>query len=99
LIITNTNAVRRVAAGNYSQDDFSTATEMISGQIDEWQIEYCTLVNASKHIIVGGNNNRSGELFDPSEIVSYALETKHRIFVSVTMEYGEFAKEGSKRFL
>eukprot|EP00475_Leptophrys_vorax_P025481 TRINITY_DN356_c0_g1_i1.p1 TRINITY_DN356_c0_g1~~TRINITY_DN356_c0_g1_i1.p1 ORF type:complete len:920 (-),score=244.10 TRINITY_DN356_c0_g1_i1:29-2722(-) len=98
LIITNSMFVRRTAAGTGSVSDFEAASALISEQIDNWQIEYCTLVNSNRKIVISSNAIRSGQEFDPSGIVSRVLESGLRVYVSVTMPYDEFVLEGSKRF-
>jgi twitching motility protein PilJ len=65
----------------------------------ERQIEFATLVDSNLKIVAGANNNRVNETWDPSGVVSKVLELNTRIIVSTTMEWSDFMKEGSIRWL
>eukprot|EP00475_Leptophrys_vorax_P037119 TRINITY_DN635_c0_g1_i4.p1 TRINITY_DN635_c0_g1~~TRINITY_DN635_c0_g1_i4.p1 ORF type:complete len:911 (-),score=230.86 TRINITY_DN635_c0_g1_i4:145-2877(-) len=99
LIIAGSLSIRRVTEGLGSSTDFTETSATLSRQVDNWKIEYCTLVNRSRMIVAGGNkNNRMGEVFDPSGAVTKAMQLKNRIYASVEISYSEFEKEGAKQF-
>jgi hypothetical protein len=61
--------------------------------------EFFTLVDVNRTILSSANANRSGEIFDPSGIVSDVLTNNRRLIVTVNMTNAEFRKEGAARYL
>jgi hypothetical protein len=74
------------------------ALELVS-EMTNRKLEYATLVGKDLRIIAGSNRNRTGEVFDPSGVVSDVLENARRIVVTTVMSNAEFKLEGSKRWL
>jgi hypothetical protein len=70
-----------------------------TAEMNSRKIEFVTLVGTDSRIILGVNNNRSGEVFDPSGVVSHVLATNQRIVVTSKMINSEFRLEGAKRWL
>jgi hypothetical protein len=73
--------------------------ELLSDQASTLQFEFATLVSSNFTIQVGANNNRRGQIFNPSNVARRAIELEAPIAVSLEMDYSEFAQEGAPRFL
>jgi twitching motility protein PilJ len=76
----------------------SVLSKLVS-EMNSRKIEFATLVGTNKKIILGANNNRTGQSFDPSGIVTDVLTNNRRLAVTVTMTNSEFQMEGAKRWL
>jgi twitching motility protein PilJ len=76
----------------------SVLSKLVS-EMNSRKVEYATLVGADKRIILGANNNRTGQLFDPSGVVTDVLTKNQRLAVTALMDNSEFQLEGAKRWL
>jgi twitching motility protein PilJ len=77
----------------------SSVLAVFTSEMNSRKLEFVTLVGADSRIILGVNNNRSGEVFDPSGVVSRVLQTGQRIVVTTMMNNSYFRLEGAKRWL
>jgi twitching motility protein PilJ len=77
----------------------SSILDAFTSEMNSRKLEFVTLVGADSRIILGVNNDRSGEVFDPSGVVSRVLATNQRIVVTTVMDNSEFRLEGAKRWL
>jgi hypothetical protein len=73
--------------------------QTLSGQVDNLQFEFATLVASNCTVQVGANNDRRGEIFDPSNVATRAMELGSPIAVTLEMDYSDFVREGAPRFL
>ena len=87
------------AAQSYSNSrtiDFSLkeqVQQILSNEIRSRQIEYATLVGEDLKIIVNGNNNRTGEIFNPQNLVREVLNTPRQIKSSEIVTQQELLQE------
>jgi len=67
--------------------------KILQNEIKARDIEYATLVGIDRKIIVNANAPRSGELFDPNELVSRVLATSEQIKSTQIVEIAELKAE------
>ncbi|MBR8826471.1 MAG: GAF domain-containing protein [Gomphosphaeria aponina SAG 52.96 = DSM 107014] len=67
--------------------------EILHNEIKAREIEYAALVGKDLKIIVNGNKNRSGEVFNPNNLVQEVLEKPQQIKTSEIVKWEELAKE------
>ena len=67
--------------------------EILENEIKARNIEYATLVGKDLRIIVNGNNNRNGEVFNPNNLVSETFKTSKQIKSSEIVSWEELEKE------
>eukprot|EP00475_Leptophrys_vorax_P016231 TRINITY_DN2267_c0_g1_i5.p1 TRINITY_DN2267_c0_g1~~TRINITY_DN2267_c0_g1_i5.p1 ORF type:complete len:602 (-),score=163.50 TRINITY_DN2267_c0_g1_i5:899-2599(-) len=99
LTLAYTDSYRRTVQGTEQPGDISDVVSSLREVMIARKIEFATLVNRDSKIIACANNNRTGEIWDPSGVVNKTLELNTRIIVSVAMEWDDFMKEGSMRWL
>ena len=93
----NTTIVR--AASVYAEDQTLTpdlqnqVKQILQNEIKVRQIEYATLVGRDSRIIVNANRDRSGEIFNPNNLVSQIFNNPEPIKVSEIVSWAELAKE------
>jgi twitching motility protein PilJ len=68
---------------------------ILQNEIKARKIEYATLVGRDLRIIVNANNDRSGEAFNPSNLVSEVIRNSKQIKASKIVSWSELRKEGS----
>ncbi len=83
-----------VAAAKGDTSNLPQIQQILQNELQARKIEYVTLVNADKTIIVNANNNRKGEAFDPSNLVTEALAQGKQIKASVLIDRAEIGREG-----
>ncbi|MEM7725985.1 MAG: methyl-accepting chemotaxis protein [Cyanobacteria bacterium P01_A01_bin.45] len=66
---------------------------ILKNEIKARKIEYATLVGRDLKIIVNANNNRTGEKFDPNNLVSEVFRNPQQIKSSSIIEWSELSKE------
>ena len=66
---------------------------ILQNEIKARKIEYATLVGKDLRIIVNGNADRTGEIFDPKSLVSRVLANPQQIKVSEVISRAEIIKE------
>ena len=71
----------------------SQVEAILKNEIKARNIEYATLVGKDKKIILNGNVNRAGELFDPNGLVSEVLRNPQQIQTSEIVSWQELTKE------
>jgi hypothetical protein len=98
-IVSSTLPARKVAEGINSEEDFAMLSQTLVGQVNVLEFEFATLVSRNCTVQIGANNDRRGELFDPSGVASKAMELGATLAVTVKMNYSEFSEEGAPRFL
>lgn len=67
--------------------------QILQNEIKARNIEYATLVDKNSRIIVSANANRTGEFFNPNNLVSKALKTAKQIKSSEIVSWKELQKE------
>lgn len=65
----------------------------LENEIKARQIEYATLVGKNLKIIVNGNHNRTGEVFNPKNLVQTALKTGEQIKTSEIIHWQDLEAE------
>ncbi len=83
-----------VAAAKGETSNLPQIQQILQNELQARKIEYATLVSADKIIIVNANNNRKGETFDPSNLVTEALTQGKQIKASVLIDRAEIGREG-----
>ncbi|VEP18595.1 Methyl-accepting chemotaxis sensory transducer with GAF sensor [Hyella patelloides LEGE 07179] len=93
------NSAIITAATNYQNNQQIPTTlrtqikNILQNEIKARQIEYATLVGTDKKIIVSANQERTGQTFDPNNLVSQALKTGTQIKSSEIVTWSEIVKE------
>jgi twitching motility protein PilJ len=67
--------------------------QILQRELKASNIEYATLVGRDRRIIVNANANRTGETFDPNNLVSQVLKSSQSIEASQVVSAAELAKE------
>jgi twitching motility protein PilJ len=67
--------------------------QILQNEIKARKIEYATLVGRDLRIIVNANNDRSGEVFDPGNLVSEVIRNSKQIKASKIASWSELQKE------
>jgi twitching motility protein PilJ len=67
--------------------------QILQNEISSRQIEYATLVGKDKTIIVNANADRSGQVFDPDNLVQSVLDNGQQIKVSSIVSKQELSQE------
>ncbi len=67
--------------------------DILQQEIQTRRIEYATLVGKDRRIIVNANADRTGEFFDPNDLVSQVLENPQQIKTSELVSSSEVAQE------
>jgi twitching motility protein PilJ len=63
------------------------------------KLEFATLVGSDTKILAGANVDRTGQVFDPSGIVTDVLNNNRRIVVTTLMSNADFRLEQAPRWL
>lgn len=71
----------------------SQVKTILQNEIKARNIEYATLVGKDRRIIVNANASRTGEIFDPNNLVSEVLKKPEQIKTSGIVSWDELAKE------
>jgi len=80
--------------GQLIPPDFKGQVQTIlENEIKARQIEYATLVGKNLKIIVNGNQNRAGEVFNPKNLVQIALKTGEQIKTSEIIHWQDLEAE------
>ncbi|MBW4544383.1 MAG: GAF domain-containing protein [Symplocastrum torsivum CPER-KK1] len=89
-----------VAAATYNTEGKSLTPaiqeqvkQILQNEIKARNIEYATLVGKDKRIIVNANDNRTGETFDPNNLVSQIFKNPEQIKASGLVSWNDLAKE------
>lgn len=69
---------------------------ILKNEITARDIEFATLVGKDLKIIANGNVDRSGETFDPENLVSEVLKNPQQIKATRVITWSELNKEGAK---
>ena len=72
---------------------FKEVKDILQQEIQTRRIEYATLVGKDRRIIVNANSDRTGEFFDPNDLVSQVLENPQQIKTSELVSWSEVAQE------
>ncbi|NEP57507.1 MAG: HAMP domain-containing protein [Symploca sp. SIO2G7] len=67
--------------------------EILKNEIKNRNIEYATLVDRNLRIIINANADRSGQTFDPNNLVSQVFEEPQQIKSTEIVSWSELAKE------
>ena len=76
-------------------DLYGQVKTILSNEINARNIEYATLVDTNKKIIVNANKDRVGQSFDPNGLVTKALATGKQIKSSEIVSWSELVQENS----
>lgn len=68
---------------------------ILQNEIKARNIEYATLVGKDKRIIINANANRSGEIFDPNNLVSEVFKKSEQIKATSIVSWDELLKESA----
>ena len=66
---------------------------ILQNEIKARNIEYATLVDTNKQIIVNANSDRSGQIFDPNGLISKVLQNPQQIKTSQIVSWQELNAE------
>jgi hypothetical protein len=72
----------------------ATVQRILKNEIKLRRIQYSTLIGSDKRIIVGSNNYRQGEIFNPDDIVSKTLSTGQGWTFNTVVSAKELMAEG-----
>ncbi|AOX04351.1 hypothetical protein BJP34_16550 [Moorena producens PAL-8-15-08-1] len=72
---------------------FKEVKDILQQEIQTRRIEYATLVGKDRRILVNANSDRTGEFFDPNDLVSQVLENPQQIKTSELVSWSEVAQE------
>jgi hypothetical protein len=98
--MSNNSSIRRLAGGTATIKDTEAVWEAMQSAVNHWKIEFATLVEVqTASIIANGNSNRSSEYFNPSNLIDVVSNYNERVICTVVMDYEEFEKEHTPRFL
>ena len=87
-------AAKTHATGETLDDELrSRVKEILTNEIKARNIEYATLVGKDLRIIVNGNRDRSGERFNPNNLVTAVLNRPQQIKTSEIVSWEELVKE------
>lgn len=67
--------------------------QILQNEVQASNIEYATLVGKNRQIIVNANADRTGETFDPNNLVSEVLKNPQQLQASQIVSWTELAKE------
>jgi len=85
------------AKGQISPELKQVVKRILENEINSRRIEYATLVGLDKKIIVNGNKkDRSGEEFNPNDLVGQVLEFPRRVQTNAIIDAEELKKEVAK---
>mgnify|MGYP005837572357 CR=1 FL=1 len=93
------NAAIIAAAIAHSEDQSLTpelqaqVKQILQNELKASTIEYATLVGRDRRIIVNANADRTGETFDPNNLVSQVFKTNQQLQASQIVSWTELAKE------
>ena len=76
-----------------STDLTNQVRQILRNEVKARKIEYATLVDKDRRIVVSANADRQGETFDPSGLVSKVLKTPVQIKANEVVSWSELAKE------
>jgi hypothetical protein len=72
-------AVARSASKPLTPELQEQVKNILQNEIKARNIEYATLVGKDRRIIVNANANRTGEIFDPNNLVSEVFKSQNRL--------------------
>lgn len=70
-----------------------TVKQILTNEVSLRQIEYATLVGLDSKIIVNANKDRSGQVFNPNNLVQDVLDFPRRVQTNAIISWDEIAKE------
>lgn len=76
-------------------DTVDLVKQVLSNEVDAREIEYATLVGDDLRVISNANRDRIGEVFNPNNLVSLALNQGKQIKASEVIAWSDFQKEGA----
>jgi hypothetical protein len=99
-LMANNSSIRKLADGTAMSNETQSSWIQLQAAICHWEIEFATLVDANTSLIIAnGNNNRSSQFFNPSNIVDAVVKSNERVVCTIVMSYEEFLKEGAPSFV
>jgi hypothetical protein len=98
--MANNSSIRKLADGTATSNETQSSWIQLQAAINHWEIEFATLVDVSDSLIIAnGNNNRSSQYFNPSNIVDAVVESNERVVCTIVMSHEEFLLEDAPRFV
>jgi twitching motility protein PilJ len=70
-----------------------TVKKILTNEVSLRQIEYATLVGLDSRVIVNANQDRSGQIFDPNNLVQEVLKLPRRFQTNAIIPWSEIDKE------
>lgn len=67
--------------------------QILKNEINNRQIEYATLIGLDKRVIVNANNDRTGQIFDPNNLVSEVLRFPRPLQTNIIIPWAEIQAE------
>lgn len=90
----NTAVIAAARAGQEINGDLKGMVgRILQNEIKARNIEFATLVDRNRRIVVGGNRDRQGEIFDPNGLVSRVLKDPRQLKASALLPWSEIQKE------
>ncbi len=89
------DAARAPLPGTPPESGKTPVKQILQNEVKARKMEFATLVGKDLKIIANANRDRTGETFDPHQLVSQALATSQQIKASVTISHDDLLKEGA----
>ncbi|WP_017295779.1 methyl-accepting chemotaxis protein [Geminocystis herdmanii] len=86
-------ALTKVNGGTLSPQDRSIVRQILQNEIKARNIEYATLVGLDQRIIVNANNDRTGQVFNPNNLVSQVINNPQQIKTTEIKPWADLVKE------
>lgn len=79
--------------GQISPQLKETVKQILVNEVSLRQIEYATLVGVDSRVIVNANQDRSGEVFNPNNLVQDVIDFPRRLQTNTIIPWSEIEKE------
>ena len=86
-------AVKKINGQNLTAQEKNNVKLILQNEIKARNIEYATLVGRDQRIIVNANADRTGEVFNPNDLVARVLNNPRQIKTSEILLWEDFKKE------
>lgn len=83
----------KVNGVNLTAQQRSIVRQILQNEIKARNIEYATLVGTDQRIIVNANNDRTGQIFNPNNLVSQVVNNPEQIKTTEIKPWADLAKE------
>ena len=79
--------------GIASEDSVAAISQILRNEVEARNIEYATLVGSDREIIASANVDRTGEIFDPGNLVSTVLQNPLQIQATDIVAWEDLQRE------